>query len=399
MTTMDRNGLRFSFAALPGRVWEAMTNPDKAAVWLPGGWVAEVGRRFTLPGTGAHRISGEVIAVDPPSRVALRWRHTSESGAGTESVMTWVVAPAPGGASVQVLMAPIDDPSASADLVAALRSLFDVRLRSVLRGWSPARAAGAPSPAPSVPVDVAAPAGPIAPAAVEAASAGPVIEGRSQAVSLWPALRRAKGRSAEESRRSRTGPALALRLLAVIAVATAVAAITIGAAVVPWSTAPEESPLANDPGSSPAALDPATQANLGVGSPGSAGTVAGTGSAPTTGSTGITVPPLIPELSVTLQIVDRGALPLLTYRVNVAIKNSADVPQIWLNLTMRINGVGVVITDSGSLIVLLGGSDACFAPSASTSIGAGQTKSLSFKVTAVADLADPTMVRLNQGAC
>src|SRR4029450_3208238 len=98
MTSMDRNDLRFSFAALPGRVWEAMSNPDKAAVWLPGGWGAEVGRRFTLPGTNTPRISGEVIAVDPPGRVALRWRHTSESGAGTESVMTWVVAPAPGGA-------------------------------------------------------------------------------------------------------------------------------------------------------------------------------------------------------------------------------------------------------------------------------------------------------------
>ncbi len=93
---MDGNDLRFDFAALPERVWEAMTNPTKAAGWLPDGLVAQVGRRFSFP--GPHRISGEVIAVDPPSRVVLRCRRTTELGAPVvESVMTWFVERAPGG--------------------------------------------------------------------------------------------------------------------------------------------------------------------------------------------------------------------------------------------------------------------------------------------------------------
>jgi len=395
MTTMDRSDLRFDYAALPERIWEAMTNPTKAAAWLPDGLAAEIGRRFTLPGSG---LSGEVIAVDPPSRVALRWRQPVEPGhEHLESVMTWVVARAPGGASVRVILPPIDDPAVAADLVAALRTLFDERLRSVLRSHAPASTARDPAPvhlASPVLIDAATPIGALG-GAGEA-----VVEGGSQAVSVWPVLRKTKGRPKKSGPRRRIGTALAYRLVAVIAIAAAGVAITFGASAIPWANAPGESTLGDDVAAtgSPVTSD-AAQANPGgnVSGPVSAATPGGT---ITSGSTGspvtiptVTAPPLIPPLTVSLQVVDE----ILGYTVNATITNPAGAAQSWLNLRVHIDGVPL-ITVLGSLVaLLLPGNDPCFAPAVATSVGAGQTLQFSFKVTGA--LGRPAQARLNQGAC
>ncbi len=403
MTTMDGNDLRFDFAALPERVWEAMTNPTKAAEWLPDGLVAEVGRRFSLP--GPDRISGEVIAVDPPTRVVLRWhRPTDMAAPPVDSVMTWIVERAAGGASVRVITSSNDDPGV-ADLVVAVRTLFDDRLRRVLRP------AHGPASAPPLLVDLATPAGAASPAVGVGAGAAPV-EGRSQAVSVWPVLRKLKRRAREPGPRRRTGTALAYRLMAVIAIAAVVAAITFGASAIPWANAPEES----TPGDaivgpvSPAALDTAVPANLGGKSPGSAGTAPGSAGTPTSGSTGIpatiptvtvpatiptvTVPQVIPPLTVSLHVVDQ----LLGYTVNVTITNPAGSPQAWHNLTVHIEGLNLLIDVVGSVVkLLLPGNDPCFAPSVATIVGGGQTLEFSFTVTGA--LGEPTQARLNQGAC
>ena len=396
MTTMDGTDLRFDFAALPERIWEAMTNPTKAAAWLPDGLAAEIGRRFTLPGSG---LSGEVIAVDPPSRVALRWRQ-SVSGRPLESVMTWVVARAPGGSSVRVILSPVDDPAVAAELVAAelvaaLRTLFDERLRSVLRGHAPASISppallpAEALPSPPVLVDVATPVG---------ALGGPglaVVEGRSQAVSLWPVLRKAKGRPKKSGTRRRTGTALAYRLVAVIAIAAAVAAITFGASAIPWANAPGESTLGDDVAAtgSPAIVD-AAQPNLDTNTRGSAATAApATTNSTTSGSGTPAVPPPIPPLTVSLEIVNE----LLGYSVLVTITNPAGSPQSWQNLTVHIEGVPL-LTVLGSLVaLLLPGNDPCLAPTVATSVGAGQTLQFSFKVTGA--LGQPTQAKLNQGGC
>jgi uncharacterized protein YndB with AHSA1/START domain len=394
MTTMDGDDLRFDFAALPERVWEAMANPSKAAGWLPDGLVAQIGRRFTFP--GPHRISGEVIAVDPPSRVALRWRRPGELGApAVESVMTWVVARAPGGASVRVVLSSIDDP-AVADLVVAVRILLNERLRAVLR---PAHGPAPASSASPVFVEIATPDESAAPG-VRAGVGEQVIEGGSQAVSVWPVLRKAKARPSESEPRRRTGSALAYRLVGVIAIAAAIGAVTLGAAAIPWGNAPGESTLSDDAAAtdSPATLDTAAQVNLGGQSPGSAATAApGSGGTATSGPTSTPlVPPVIPPLTVSLEVVDQT----LGYTVIVTITNPAGSPQAWQNVTVHIDGLNLLITVVGSVVKLLvPGNDPCFAPAMATSIGAGQTLQFSFKVTAVADLADPTLVRLNQGAC
>jgi uncharacterized protein YndB with AHSA1/START domain len=393
MSMTDGNDLRFDFAALPERVWEAMTNPSKAAGWLPDGLVAQVGRRFTFP--GPHHISGEVIAVDPPNRVALRWRRPAELGVpAVESVMTWVVARAPGGASVRVILSSIDDP-AVADLVVAVRTLLDERLRAVLR---PAHGPAPVSASPAVLVDVATPSGGLG---VRAGAGEPVAEGGSQAVSVWPALRKAKDRASGSEPPRRTGGALAYRLGAVIAIAAAVAAITVGAAAIPWANAPGESTLGDGAAAgSPATLDPAAQVSLGGDNSGSAATPepGGTATGGSTGSPGtiptITAPPLVPPLTVSLQIKDEL---LGGYTVNVTITNPAGSPQPWHSLTVRIEGVPLITELSEVVKLLLPGNDPCFAPAVATSVGAQQTLQFSFTVTGA--LSQPTQARLNQGAC
>ncbi len=191
---------------------------------------------------------------------------------------------------------------------------------------------------------------------------------------MWPILRRAKVRTSEPESRRRIGTALAYRLTAVIAIAAAVAAITFGTSAMPWANAPGESTLGDAPAAtgSAAAFDPAAQVNPNDGSPGSAATAPGTGATPITGqrrtdppaSPGIiptvTVPPLIPPLTVSLAVVNKGPL---DYTVNVTINNPAGSPQAWINVRVHINGVISLITVVGSIVnLLLGGNDPCFAP-------------------------------------
>jgi hypothetical protein len=190
---------------------------------------------------------------------------------------------------------------------------------------------------------------------------------------------------------------LALRLLAVIAVATAVAAITIGSGVVPWSTAPEESTLPADAAAtvlSPSGpSDPMTQASLQIGVPASA--VPAPGTSATSEPTG--VPPVIPPLTVSLEVVNKG---LADYTVNVTIINSAGSPQAWQNLTVHIDGLSLLIDVVGSVVdLVVDGNDPCFAPAAATNVGAGQTLTFSFTVTGAPGLSEPTQALLNQAAC
>jgi uncharacterized protein YndB with AHSA1/START domain len=59
----------------PERVWRALTDPDELAQWLmpSAGFAAAAGRRFTMWCDPIGDIDGEVLAAEPPRRLAMRW--------------------------------------------------------------------------------------------------------------------------------------------------------------------------------------------------------------------------------------------------------------------------------------------------------------------------------------
>ena len=79
--------------ATPDAVWDALTDPRELAAWSgadgaidlrPGGAV-----RFRWPDGTERR--GLVIEVDPPRRLAFRWRELRTSGAGLSAAAARVV--------------------------------------------------------------------------------------------------------------------------------------------------------------------------------------------------------------------------------------------------------------------------------------------------------------------
>jgi hypothetical protein len=254
-------------------------------------------------------------------------------------------------------------------------------------------------------IDLATPAGTHNP---PARAEEPALAGGSQALSVWPALRAPKRESSRrlhngqpepgeppEPRRRRSGTALAYRLLAVIAIAVAVGAITLGAAGIPWANSPEETTLGDVNPDATATLDPAQD------NPAGAATAPGTNPLPATpGSPQVTdAPPtqaLVIPLQVSFTITNKL---LLSYTVNVSITNSAAVGQAWQSVSVLLGGINLVVTAIGSLVDLdLIGTDACATPAGSATISAGQTLQFSFNVTGV-NLAVPTVALLNQPVC
>ncbi|MGZ6544177.1 MAG: SRPBCC family protein [Actinomycetota bacterium] len=81
-------------AAAPGVVWDALTDPGELAAWF--GAEAEVDLRvggavrFRWPDGTERR--GVVIDVDPPRRLAFRWRELRASASGLAVADATVVA-------------------------------------------------------------------------------------------------------------------------------------------------------------------------------------------------------------------------------------------------------------------------------------------------------------------
>jgi uncharacterized protein YndB with AHSA1/START domain len=84
--------------APPERVWRAFTEPAALAAWF---WperfepTAEtdvrVGGRYRIDGPGAGMaVSGEYVAVEPPSRLAFTWRWDGET---EQTLVTLVLTP------------------------------------------------------------------------------------------------------------------------------------------------------------------------------------------------------------------------------------------------------------------------------------------------------------------
>lgn len=92
----------------PEKVWRALTQPWLIEEWLMDneGFAAEVGCRFTfrarpLPGWSGV-VNCEVVAVEPPTRLAYRWGDGSESDVGLRTVVTWTLTPVDGGTLVRM---------------------------------------------------------------------------------------------------------------------------------------------------------------------------------------------------------------------------------------------------------------------------------------------------------
>ncbi|HLZ84197.1 MAG TPA: SRPBCC domain-containing protein [Caulobacteraceae bacterium] len=105
--------------APPERVWQAFSEPELSAAWLPPGEMStEPGDRFTLDDDG-RRIDCEVLEAEPARRLRLGWRETD---GGLPSEVSFVLTPTPaGGTHLKVVHGPVVVSLASARPRAALR--------------------------------------------------------------------------------------------------------------------------------------------------------------------------------------------------------------------------------------------------------------------------------------
>lgn len=99
----DRVTRRVRIDAKPDVVWDALTDPRALAVWFgaDGTIDARAGGavRFRWPDGTERR--GLVIELDPPRRLAFRWRELRASGTGPSApearVVTFTLEPDPAG--------------------------------------------------------------------------------------------------------------------------------------------------------------------------------------------------------------------------------------------------------------------------------------------------------------
>lgn len=86
----------------PEKVWRALTEGPLIEQWLMANdFVPVVGHRFTLRATPVPNwngvIDGVVLAVEPNARLSYSW-----GSLGLDTVVTWTLAPGPGGTHVRM---------------------------------------------------------------------------------------------------------------------------------------------------------------------------------------------------------------------------------------------------------------------------------------------------------
>ena len=91
----------------PEKIWRALTNSDLIAEWLmKNDFQPVVGHKFQFRATPIPGWSGvtncEVIAIDPPKRLAYRWGDGTESDSGLQTIVTWTLMPTAGGTLVRM---------------------------------------------------------------------------------------------------------------------------------------------------------------------------------------------------------------------------------------------------------------------------------------------------------
>jgi uncharacterized protein YndB with AHSA1/START domain len=120
----------------PERVWRALTEPPVLAQWLlPNSFEPRVGHRFQfvrpVPGSAGEVIECEVIALQPPFRLAYTWRGPADPA---PSVVTWTLQPVAGGTRLRLAHTRADEATAAhkGDAAAAARA-WEHRLASLRR--------------------------------------------------------------------------------------------------------------------------------------------------------------------------------------------------------------------------------------------------------------------------
>jgi uncharacterized protein YndB with AHSA1/START domain len=89
------------------KIWRALTTSDLIAEWLmKNDFRPAVGHKFQFRATPIPGWSGvtncEVIALDPPNRLAYRWGDGTESDSGLKTIVTWTLTPTAGGTLVRM---------------------------------------------------------------------------------------------------------------------------------------------------------------------------------------------------------------------------------------------------------------------------------------------------------
>jgi uncharacterized protein YndB with AHSA1/START domain len=96
----------YELSVPPEKVWRALTEPELLGRWLMENDIkAEVGHRFTFRAQPVPGWDGvvhcEVLEVQPHERLSYTWRGGSDEvegyGAPLDTVVTWTLAPLPGG--------------------------------------------------------------------------------------------------------------------------------------------------------------------------------------------------------------------------------------------------------------------------------------------------------------
>ena len=91
----------------PEKIWRALTQPGLIEEWLmQNDFSPEVGHRFTVRAKPLPGWSGvahcEVVAVEPPRRLAYRWGDGTESDTHVRTLVTWTLTPEAEGVLVRM---------------------------------------------------------------------------------------------------------------------------------------------------------------------------------------------------------------------------------------------------------------------------------------------------------
>jgi uncharacterized protein YndB with AHSA1/START domain len=124
-------------------VWRALTERHVLAEWLlPNDFEPHLGHRFHFvrpgPGEGKELIECEVVDLKPPFRLAYTWHASSERAA---SLVTWTLAPVPGGTRLRLAHTRADEAAAHGSDAAAWEHRL-AALRAVLEVMSNSRHGG-----------------------------------------------------------------------------------------------------------------------------------------------------------------------------------------------------------------------------------------------------------------
>lgn len=93
----------------PEKVWKALTTSELIARWLMANdFQPRVGHRFNFRATPIPNMWNgvtdcEVLALEPPKRLAYSWNASGDQAAdGLKSVVTWTLTPVAGGTQVRM---------------------------------------------------------------------------------------------------------------------------------------------------------------------------------------------------------------------------------------------------------------------------------------------------------